>query len=392
MHALLGPILAQALSLSVQDTTTVRLRRFGDTTFYDADTQPSVELALRTQRTSFSIGYGPTLTLDSIGSDPELVILHAGSAAVSTRWRRHFLTLSQQGGYGEQNFLAAPIEPGVSVTDPNAPPLPTATPETQSRQLNEVISYGFASNMLSLTHLLTRRLSLSESAGYSTSSGFDDLARTIFPLQREVFAGITVGYALTRGDTLFARGEARYVLTGPVGALIVIAEERWAKRWTPNLSTELGAGAAYTESEDSAAPEAPPEKQVVPVATAALRVGRGRPNERDELQIASQLTADVDRTSGEVDERVLWSVGSEHIRGRLTLSASGVGSQSLENDTENALTSISGSIAAAYALSDSFAATTGISAAWQHFPGAADVPLFWTGSLGVRYAPAAYRF
>lgn len=393
MPALLGPILLQTLTLSMQDRTAVRARLFQDEAFYDASTSPGVELGLNTTRTSWTLGYFPTFTLDDLGSENEFTMLHSGSASAGMRWRRHFLTLSQQGGYGRQNLLAAPLDAADTVDIPDAPAEPTDAPAQQVQLANQVVEYGFSSSSLNLTHVLTRRLSLSEFVNYSTSSGFDDFSRSIYPLQREISGGPVVGYSLTRSDTLFTRVEGRYVMTGPVDAIVVLAEERWSKQIDSGISTELGAGVAYSQSrleEDGAASD--PERQVLPVATAALRVQKGRPQQRDTLQLTTQVTADVDRTTGEVDHRVLWGVLSEHRRERVTLSGSTSGSQSLSGDSENSLTSVAAGVQAAYALTPELSVDAGVSANYQRFAGQESLPLFWTGVVGLSYRMSPHRF
>ena len=392
MPLLLGPILAQVFTLTAQDATSVRARKYGDDLFYDADTRPSLELRLDSPRTSWSIDYGPTLTLDALGPDAELVILHVGSASASIRWRHHFLTLSQQGGYGKQNFLAAPLESKAGLTDPNSPPLPTAVPEGQSLQLNEVIHYGFSTSSLSLSHLLTRRLVLSELVGFDTSSGFDDLARTVYPLQREGLGSLTFGYALTRRDTLFTQGQGRYVVTGSVHALVVGANERWAKQWARGVSTELGVGATYSDTKDSSDPTREQERKLRPVANVALDLKRGRPQRRDSLDVNCALTTDVDRTTGLVDQRVVWGLTSEHTLRRATFSLSTSGSQSVERNTDAALTSITGGVSAEYAFTNELSGSIAFSSTWQDFAGLGNLPLFWTGGLGVSYAIEPVRF
>ena len=389
MPALLAPILAQAITLSVGDRTGISARTFDDEVFVDADTSPSVQLGLTTQRTAWSLGYAPSLTVYSFGEDEEFALLHLGAASASMRWRRHFLTLSQSGGYGRQNLRATPIlEPEV-VQDPSAPPGPAQDPAGQNQLLDQVISYGFSNSNATLTHLLTRRLTLSEFVGYATSSGLDDVARTVYPLQREVSGGANVGYALTRSDTLYTSAESQYVLTGPVGVLIISAEERWSKRLSATATGEIGAGAAYAQSES----ETDPEHQVLPVATAALRLEFGRPRQRDALQFTTQLTADVDRTTGGVDERVLWGASAERTRGRLTLGASSTGSQSVNPDSADALTSISAGVSAEYALSAHFSLDANVSGNWQNLSGDNEgVSIFWLGGIGLTYTMRPIRF
>ena len=389
MPALLAPILAQAITLSVGDRTSVSARTFNDEVFVDAETSPSLQLGLTTERTAWSLGYVPSLSVYSLGRDEEFALLHIGAASASMRWRRHFLTLSQSGGYGRQNLRATPIFQPEVVQDPALPPGPAADPQSQNQLLDQVISYGFSNSNATLTHLLTRRLTLSEFVGYATSSGFDDVARTVYPLQREVSGGVNVGYSVTRADTLYTSAESQYVLTGPVGVLIVSAEERWAKRFSATTSGELGAGAAYARSES----ETDPEHQVLPVATAALLLEFGGPRQRDSLQFTTQLTADVDRTTGGVDERVLWGASAERTRGRLTLGASSTGSQSVNPDSADALTSISAGVSAEYELSEEFSVDANLSGNWQDVPGDGDdVSIFWIGGVGLSYAMQPIRF
>ena len=66
--ALIHCVLAQAVTVAAGDRTEIRTRVQGSDLRFDAETRPSVRLALTTPRTSYSFGYIPTVTALAFGS------------------------------------------------------------------------------------------------------------------------------------------------------------------------------------------------------------------------------------------------------------------------------------------------------------------------------------
>lgn len=395
MLPLFAPILAQALTLGAADRTELRGREFDGELDFDAQTSPSVTLALTTPRTSYSLTYAPTITLFSFQDpDAELVVFHNLTAAANLRFRRTTLSLMQSAGYGRRNLrldaltLSAPEAPAESPDPTTPPPDPSVT---QTRAVDQVVRIGSSNTSLGLSHVLSRRWGLSEFVGYSVSGGLNNVSRAAYPLQRQGYGGVGLGYALTRNDGLSTRLDGRYSVTEPdEKAVIVSLEEVWSHRFSTTWTGSVGAGLAWTRFEDDDLPGG--DTQLLPAGSAGMDYSVARELDRFGLTFNVSVSPVVDRTTGGVDQRVLWSAAVSRTRGFWTLVGSTSGTRSLGGNSEVSLTSYGASVGAIYQIAPELSVDTGLSVVWQDFEidGVLDDQGFepiWAGFVGLTLSP-----
>ncbi|MCU0693256.1 MAG: hypothetical protein MUF54_17830, partial [Polyangiaceae bacterium] len=93
-----------AATLSLADTSELRVRDAGEQTVTEVDTRPALELNLRSRRFGFTLIYSPWVLLRGQALDrPEL--LHTGVASASWHTRRLRLWVGQDVTWGRRLFL-----------------------------------------------------------------------------------------------------------------------------------------------------------------------------------------------------------------------------------------------------------------------------------------------
>jgi hypothetical protein len=402
MSGLLAPLLAQAISLVLEDRSEVRTRLFDETFNHDAETRPGATLSLTTPRTAWSLAYAPTITALSLG-DPEfeVVVFHNAQASGSIRFRRTFVSIAQKGTYGERNFrltlapqVPAPAPPEEEPS-PEPAPEPSPTPEPapapeppapsvgQQGVANQVVRYGSAETSLFVGHVITRRVGLGEFAGYSVSGGLDASSRQAYPLQRVVSAGVALGYVASRRDTFWTSVDGGRVYTDPdAQATLLNAREVWSRTLSPRLSLGVGAGVSYGRSE---APDVNESESIVPTAAATLSYSVARTGARMSFQASAGATSQVDRFTGVIDPRAFWSLTFSRTRHNLTWRAGASGTRSLDPDSLSTLTSVSVSAGVALQVDAQLSVDAGVSGSWQSFGEAEPPPILWSALIGMTY-------
>jgi hypothetical protein len=411
MAGLFAPVLAQALTLAVADRTETRVRVSGAESGWDAQTTPSATLALTTRRASWSLAYAPSFTALAI-ADPafELLVFHNVSASALLRFDSTFVTLQQTAGYGERNFRLATVRavaPDVDVPNETdtaaddaapdgdadgeqaqAPPnQPTQAPPAQALAANDVVRFGSSHTAVGATHVLSRRSWLAESAGYSVSGGHDQRSQRVYPLQRGPTAGATFGYRPSRVDDLFSGVSAEHVVTDAVGdATVIVADERWAHRFSRAVRGELGAGLAFARSRVEGARA---DYDAAPVAAAAVTTVLQQRAGLLTATVNVLIAPAVDRTSGRVDERLQWNASLARRRNALTLIAATGGARSLYGSAVTELTSVNAALGAIVQFDEAVSWDSGVSLLWQSFARTESAPALWSAYTGLSIAPAA---
>ncbi len=399
----LSSILAQALSFSVEDSVGLRARLAADVVSLDAEMDPGLTLALRQKRAAWTLGYYPRLALNDFSGSPpgSPSISHTLSAQASIAFRRAQLTLSQSGSYGTQNLrvpalFAAPVpEPAPEApdamlpTDPNpAPPPILAQPTLITAAYDGPIRYANSSSSAALGHVLSRRLTLSETVGYSFGSGLNAPARVLYPRQDQVGAGVSLGTIVSRTDTLTSALNAQLTTTNKTDARILSGAEFWAHRFSSTVNGDIGAGLAYTESVDPAGSLT----SVLPVGSVSVSLQQPRRRVRHSVSLSLGVAPQVDRVSGTIDSRATWSLTGVRTRGPLTLSLNSAGTSSLDQNSANRFLALGGTAQAGYAVTEEFSGALSVGSTWQDFQAATSTPPVWFGALLLTYRLAPQPF
>jgi hypothetical protein len=381
MSVLPALLLAQAMTLSVEDRVELRARSFEGEERVDAEMRPGATLVASEGTTSYSVAYLPRLTALSLGApDFETTLYHVVTASSMFRTRRTAVTLSQSLEYGTRNFRLslAPAESG-GEPDPGGSPVPEPleAPPNQARVVDETLEFGSTTTTLEVAHARSRRIAELASLGYTASGGLDPSSREAYPLQRSPWLRLGLGVRATRRDTLWTALDGRVVLTDDDRrAELVTAEERWSRRLDKYFATDLFGGASFTRQTTG---DAEPVAEVYPLAGAALLYDAGRLH----ASASASLTAAVDRTTGAVDQRALWSVQVSRSLGRATFGVGGSGARSLDMSREGALLSFTANAGAAYKFSSYVSGDLGATTSQVSYAGQDTSPILWTGYVGV---------
>jgi len=365
MFSVAAPLFAQALTLTVADSSELRARLDPGATgvatvdsateedeeykaYFDAMTQPSATLLVSTRRTSYTLTYAPQFTWLAIGNEEEYsrAIFHTGTLNANWDWKRTTVNLGQSFSYGTTNyrlaFTPAPTTAGEPPPEPDAPE-PLAPDERlpgQESTINTEVTSGTSSTTLSVNHELSRTQNLSEFVNYSYSTGFGD-SRDLYPKQRGGTVGASFSQELGKrdsistavGGSLFYTDPAATSTTGEVLRSIFAAlRENWTREWTEDLEVTLGIGLIYARTDEGERKTEQLLLDILPVGSTSIDYSWGYGGARYTATASLGTAPYVDRFTGVVDPRVFWSASLERVKRRLTLTATVAGSESSYSD------------------------------------------------------------
>ena len=386
MPLLLGPLLAQAITLTAGDRTEVRARTQSGEMRSDATTSATLQLARPAPPFSWTLAYNPSFTWMSFGaSDSQKLIMQGVRAFARLQDRRTAFELSEDLTYGRQNYRVAAL----SAPTAGSPPGSTAQPSTSAvatsslNVVDQVVLTGSTSTTARLMHTLSPRLSALASAGYTESGGLDSASRATVPLFRTGSGTASMGYRLTPVDDLMTSGTgtATQMWNGEtrVRNWIVTIQESWLRRWSRQLTSRLSAGVAPTSSSPGG------------VASAAVtyqdRVASGTLGTVAAMDLASL----IDARTGELAQAVSASVSSSWLTGHFGLSGSASAVQSLDAPSSRGFSSYGLGATALYTMETQLTFEGGVRAARSVSAGTSSPPE-WAAFVAVRYTSTLTYF
>lgn len=422
MSPLLVPLFAQLVSLGLGNRTEARYVDY-EIEQFEGSTSPHAELAVRTRRADFSLGYGPTLTLQPLEKKPrELLVFHDASASAGYRFRHTRLTLASSLGLGETNFrLAAlrgpgaptmdaegdtgsggeepsadPEQPGSEPTEPAAPT--AAAPEVpdpsqpgsesgaeQLQIVDRVVRYYISSTTLGLAHEPMKDVSLSVQTGHYRAGGLDDVSRELYPELRGWFVGGSAGYThrLTSRDA-FASSASLVKTWSSTGseAATLNGQEVWQHVIDSRTTTALGAGLNITRfSQDNGLRGF----SVFPTFQAALAhqltLWRGALS----LTVFAYSTPALDPLRALVDPRVGVGGNLSYVRERFSLNLGGGSALSLapEDHDTGAIDSAQADGSVAYRIAEMLEVDAGARYVRQAVQGVTVLPSSYAAYVGI---------
>lgn len=374
MFSVTAPLFAQALTLTVADTSEIRARydtgesgvvsptggapgvptpgtTDGDgeyALYFDAMTQPSATLLVGTRRASYTLAYAPTFTWLAIGNDEQYsqAIFHTVNLAATLNWKRTSLDLSQSFSYGTTNyrlaFVPAPTGAPVPVPDADAPdPLTPDDPlPGQEPTLNTDLTTGSSVSTISLTHALSRTQSLSEFVNYTYSTGIGS-DRDLYPKQRGGGVGVAYSLELNARDSLDTTLDAGVFYTDPLAtsttgevrrSIIGTLRQSWTREWAEDLELSLGVGLSYGRTDEGDATAEVLLLDILPVGNTSIDYTWGQGGALYTATASLGTAPYVNRFTGVVDPRVFWAASLAREQRRLTLTATVAGSQSSDSE------------------------------------------------------------
>lgn len=383
MFSLTGPLFAQALTLTLADSSELRARYETESTSardegiaWDANTTPSATLALDNHRASYTLRYGPSFTAFDIGTDSsETTQQHNVIVAGTWRFPDTTVSLTESLAYGRQNTRLAFVGPTDSTPggDDEPPELEPDEPEQvlpgQEGTVDRIVTTGTSVTTLGLAHSLSRTVTLSEYASYTFSSGLDG-SEDLYPRQRGGLVGVSVGYSLTRRQSLATILNGSVVYTDPLPSSVTGEEirsttaalqETWSCEWIRDLQTTLGVGLTYSRTDEGDLVDESLNLVIGPVGSMSATYNWGYGGASYALTGAVGLSPYVDRFTGIVDPRVFYSAGLERVQGKLTLRAIVAGAQSAQTE-DLSLSTATATFTAEYQLAETLVLRSGISA------------------------------
>jgi len=412
MSPLLGPILAQLVTLGLSDRTEARYIA-SDDKYFELATLPRASLNFGWKHTTLTLGYGPSFTvtpLDS-GDQAELVIFHNAFVAGDYRWRRTTVGVSEYLGVGRVNFetlaltTGAPgvvdkpgTTPGGTATNGGMPVAGTGTgtgtgtvtgipAANQIRATDRIIAYAISSTTLSITQLVSPVFRVNGEVGYVVTGGIESTPAADYPLVKGPRALASGTYHVTRQDDAISTLSWQYgaASTG-IDSWVSLASETWAHAFDARTNSQLGAGVSATRSSQ---PDGLVAYSIYPTFIATIT--HTTPLDRGTLSYGFGVSAApvLDPVRALVDPRVslLGTLGWGRDRFFSALAAGSLLSLDKQS-TAGALSSATGSFTVGYRLGAGFSVDSGLRATWQSFEGHTTVPLSWAAFVGLTYTAA----
>lgn len=412
MPSILGPILAQLVTLAVGDRTETRVVH-AQNTYAEAGTYPRAGLTFGWKHSTLSISYGPSLTLGPLESkDRELTVFHSGAISALYKWRRTVLTVSESVGYGEVNFQAlgvagpaaqpgatplpatpanggtTPTPPAGGVTNPGTTPAPgtTVPPTNQLRAPAQTLKYVTSSTNVTVNHLISSIWSAGGGVGYSvTGSPGADSAQ--FPVSKGPVAEVHASDRFTHADAANLQVTTQLVSSSTGNnAWFMNGTGGWGHAWSLRTTTQVGSGVSVTRNSQV---DGLIFWSIYPTFFASINhlVPEGRSAFSFGSAVASAPAIDPIRAA--VDPRISWSVSANWALSRLSLGLNGGTAVSIAQQNDNgAFNSVSAAFNAGYRLGAGFSVDSGLRGFWQSVAGRTTVPATYAAFLGIAFVAA----
>lgn len=238
MSLLVLPILAQAFSVIVGDTSEVRTRSDELGQHFDISTTGRISLNLALRRVKWTLLYSPNLSELNIGEsmNASTQLIQAGALTANLRLGpRTNAMFSEYASYGQQNFrvlaLSAPQlgtdttggSQGTSGTSQSGSTGPASGqtgvtsgpngPVILPTYANARVTFGSTSSSIGISHRLDQTWSTSVFAGYTVGGGLNVFSQQTVPLARNYSAGSLLSHVLTPVDRLTLTASASYTST-----------------------------------------------------------------------------------------------------------------------------------------------------------------------------------
>jgi hypothetical protein len=410
MSPLIGPILAQLITVGVSDRTEGRAVISGDK-YAEAATSPRAGVNFGWKHAALSLGYGANLTLPSVSQDgPRLIVFHNASLAASYRWSRTTLTFSESVGYGNVSFrdqaAAGALVPG-TVPGTQPPPAPanngtagtgttgtgTASPQppagatvnpNQIRASVRVLRYATSITNVGFATAASPVLTFGGGVGYliTGSVGADKLPE--YPLIKGPVFQAYGSYLLDRSNDLRSSVSTQYAsASSGDNAWYGLASEGWGHRFNSQTQSQVSAGMSITRNSRF--------DGLIAISffpTFGALLTRTVPAGRGQLSygVNASIAPAIDPVGAYVDPRFGFGGNASWSKDRFGSSlALGAGVPIATRDGRPELNSFYSALTLSYRLGAGFAADTGVRGFWQTVGRAQTVPPTVAVFVGLSY-------
>ena len=326
----------------VTERTELRVRDSGAGPQADAETAASLRLTLRGRHLELGLGAIPRFTAFSfVDASRDAFVASNGSFVLGWRERRWGIFLSEDGGYGFENFATlrfAPVDP-LPGTPPGQPPTPTTTPTLPGTTTLTTVTSRSA---LSAYQNPRPRWLVSEAAAFDVAGGATTESQRFLPLVYGPRANAAFEYRFAPIDHIGVVVDGVFQRFSSGSDIAVgTAELRYRHDMARHSSFTLGAGpsaaAIRTRATDTLVTH--------PYMTADIGLShrRGFLGARLAVDAVVRFAPVVDRIAALVDPRISAAVNAVWTSDKLTLLLGVSGAQSIfEPSSRGAITFVAG--------------------------------------------------
>lgn len=387
-----APIYAVPLTGTAVATerTELRVRDSGGGVQADAEATATLRLTLRGRHLELGLGASPRFTAFSfMNSSRDAFVASNGSFVIGWRERRWGIFVSEDGGYGLENFATlryAPVTPlpGAVPGQPTAPTTPGTLPIG-----TDTLTTVNSRSALSAYQLPRSRWAVNESAAFELTGGATTQAQAFLPMIYGPRANVGADWRFAHLDHLGLVADASYQIFS-IGNDIGLgtAELRYRHDLAAHSSFTLTAGPAAATIRTRAT-----DTQVThPYVTASAGVSyrRGFLGTRLAVDAVARFAPVVDRIAATVDPRVSVALETTWTTHRLVLL---LGASAIQSTTVQvaspAITFVGGNATVRIPVARTVDLEAGTRAALQRFAGAvfASYGFFFAVNL---HAPVLY--
>lgn len=395
--ALLPAIVAQVLSAGIGDRIEARAVFEQDDRRIEAENGAYAAVALTYPWLTLRLAYSPTVTLSPVERSPRVLSLthNVDGTADSnlTVYQRARFSVGVQLGltYRQEDFRdqlygsSTPSNAGAApaATPPGTPPSDASAADAV-RADSPTTRHGTARAGVSFTENLSRRSTLTESAGYTTSIGLDEYSRTLYPFAHGPTGAIAYLFAFSPRDTLTTRldGEVTFSPSTDGQAWRFDFDQRWLHLFNRQTTGYLSLGVSYTRSESR---DFSREAEIFPTAEAGIAYGTRAAGGELSLGIGVSYSPILDRTRLIFDPRVGVGGGISWTKKRWKLYGATETTVSVSPDNPGSLSAASGRAGAIYDIGAGFAAEAGVRGVWEFYEGSETIAPTWEAFIGLSW-------
>ena len=368
---MLAPIYAVPFSGTAvaSERTELRVRDSGAGLQADAETAASLRLTLHGRHLEVGLNAFPRFTAFSFAdSARDAFVASNGAFVLGWRERRWGMFLSQDGGYGFENFATlrfAPVDP-LPGTPPGTPPIPT-TPSTLPG--TDTLTTVNSRSALSAYQNPRNRWLVSEAAAFDVAGGSTKASQAFLPLIYGPRANVAADYRFAPIDHIGFVVDGSYQIFSTGSEIGVgTAELRYRHDLPRHSSLTFGAGpsAAVIRRLATDARETHPYM----TADVGLSHRRGFLGARLAVDAVVRFAPVVDRIAAVVDPRLSATLEATWTARRITVLLGLAGAQSVfAPSSQGSITFVSGNATLRFPVARTVDLEGGTRAAVQSFGG-----------------------
>jgi len=413
MLTLIGPILAQLVTVNVADRTEARVVAT-DTTYYEAETYPNVSVALQERRLTLSAAYLPTFTISPLDQKPhQYLLFNTVNIGAAYAWRKTTLTLGGTLSYGKQNFRVLATSGGGVPLPSNTPAAPTtgmapggvtpvggtspaggtttgSSPTTATQpgptipsQNNSLLFRSYTA-MANVTHSVSPAISWVASGGYLLTGPVHESDRANFPSAEGPIASFQARQQFDHANSVNGALTLQYThLSDGIETWLSTLTTNYVHAFDVRTSVILGVGVSGGRN---SRPDGYVAYSIYPTFIAGLfDTERLTPGVLT-LNLTASAAPSLDFDTLVIDPRLNFVGGATYTRDRFFSTVNAGTTYSISGEDVGAFSAVTGSAGLGYRLADAVTVDAGARVAYQRYEGRTALPFTYVGYVGLSFA------